>query len=171
MFAIIENKIITMLIQAGTAFTLNDIQYPANWCNLATQQEKDFIGMVDLIYGEQANPQYYWVSENAPVYDAKKNVVNITFTNTPKDLTGLKESSISQVNATAYSILFPTDWMVVKAMETSTTIPENWNVWRQSIRITAAQTVTAINATIDADEIQAIMSNIAWAASPDQIVI
>jgi hypothetical protein len=124
--------------------------------------------MVDVVYGTQANDQYYWVSEDAPVYNSETNQVDINYTNTPKDLTGVKTSSIQQINSTAYSILLPTDWMVVKAVETSTTVPADWNTWRESIRTTAADTTTAIDSAADVDAVETIMQNIVWPLAPDQ---
>lgn len=169
MFAIVQDGIIVMLIPVGTPFTLNGVEYPANWCNLSTPEEKASIGMVDVIYGTQANDQYYWVSQDAPVYNAATNQVDINFTSTPKDLTKVKESSISQINNTAYTILLPTDWMVVKAVETSTTVSHVWNVWRQSIRTTAATAVSAVEGAANVDEVQTVMSGISWPPSPDQV--
>lgn len=169
MFAIVQNGIIQMLISAGTPFTWNGIEYPANWCNLSTPQDKAAIGMVDVIYGQQPNDQYYWVTEQPPVYNAQTNQVDINFTATPKDLTGVKTNAISQINGTAYSILLPTDWMVVKAVETSTTVSHVWNVWRQSIRTTASNAVSTVEGATNVDEVAATMSGITWPPSPDQV--
>lgn len=169
MFAIVQNGIIMMLVQPGVAFEWENNFYPANWCNVSTPEEKASIGMVDVVYGAQANDQYYWVSENAPVYNSETNQVDINFTNTPKDLTGVKTSAVSQVNSTAYSILLPTDWMVVKAVETSTTVPTDWNTWRESIRTTAATATTSIDSAVDVDAVETVMQNIVWPQDPDQV--
>jgi hypothetical protein len=168
MFAIVQNGIIMLLVQPGVPFEWDGNFYPANWCNVSTPEEKASIGMVDVVYGTQANDQYYWVSEDAPVYNAETNQVDINYTNTPKDLTGVKTSSVQQINSTAYSILLPTDWMVVKAVETSTTVPADWNTWRESIRTTAATATTAIDSAVDVDAVETIMQNIVWPLAPDQ---
>ena len=169
MFAIVQNGIIMMLVQPGVAFEWDGNFYPANWCNVSTPEEKASIGMVDVVYGAQANDQYYWVSEDAPVYNSETNQVDINFTNTPKDLISVKTSSIQQVNSTAYSILLPTDWMVVKAVETSTTVPTDWNTWRESIRTTAATATTSIDSAVDVDAVATIMQNLVWPLDPDQV--
>jgi hypothetical protein len=167
MFAIVQNDSVMMLVQPGTAFEWQNNFYPANWTNLSTPEEKAAIGMVDVVYGPQADQQYYWVTETYPVYNPVTNQVDINFTNTPKDLVGVKTNAIQQVNSTAYSILLPTDWMVVKAVETSTPIPTAWNTWRQSIRTTAASAVSSIEAAVDVAAVAAI--NIVWPKDPDQI--
>jgi hypothetical protein len=169
MFAIVQNGIIQLLIPAGSQFTWNGIDYPPNWVNLSSPEEKAAIGMVDVVYGQQANDQYYWVQQNDPVYNSQTNQVDITFTNTPKDLTTIKTNAFNQINATAYSILFPSDWMVVKGIETSTPVNPDWNSWRASIRATADATRTAVTGAADVDAVQTIMSNINWAKSPSTL--
>jgi hypothetical protein len=169
MFAIIENGIIQLLIPAGSQFTWNGIDYPPNWVNLSSPEEKAAIGMVDVVYGQPANDQYYWVQQNEPVYNAQTNQVDITFTNTPKDLTTVKANAFNTVNNTAYTILQPSDWMVVKGIETSTPVNPDWNTWRASIRATADSTRTAVTGAADVDAVAQIMSSIVWAKSPSQV--
>lgn len=168
MFAIISDNAIAMLVAPGTPFTWDGLQYPANWCNISTPDQKAAIGMVDVIYGAQPNDQYYWVTQNEPVYDPLRNVVNITYTATPKDLDELKASQISATNSTAYSILLPTDWMVVKAIETGGTVAPDWNTWRQEIRTQAATQVAAINACTTVDQLAALPP-VQWANDPNYV--
>lgn len=167
MFAIVQNNTIVQLVPEGTAFTLDDVQYPANWCNLSTPEEKTAIGMVDVIYGQAPSDVYYWVTQNAPALVDGQVVVTYTFT--PKDLDATKANCKSQINATAYSLLLPNDWMVVKATETSTPIDPAWNTWRQSIRVTAAGYTTAITNAADMPALEAVMSNISWPHDPDYV--
>ena len=118
-------------IQEGTPFEIDGVQYPANWLNLSTPEEKAALGLEEVVAtNTPANQTYYWVSETL-------SGATLTYTNTPKDLTGVKSNAISQVNATAYSILLPTDWMVVKAVETSTKVNADWNTYRANVRATA----------------------------------
>jgi hypothetical protein len=165
MFAIVQNNTIVQLVPEGTAFTLDDVQYPANWCNLSTPEEKTTIGMVDVIYGQAPSDIYYWVTQNAPALVDGQVVV--TYTSTPKDLDATKANCKSQINATAYSLLLPSDWMVVKATETGTPIAPAWNTWRQSIRTTAAGYTTAITDAADMPALEVVMSNVTWPHDPD----
>ena len=118
MFAIVQDGIIIMFVQAGNSWTYNGIQYPPQWIAQSTPEQRAEIGLVDVVYGPQANQQYYWVGQNEPVYNAETNTVDITYTATPKDLDPLKVQQAQQINQTAYTILLPSDWMVVKAFET-----------------------------------------------------
>lgn len=170
MFAIVQNGIIVMFIQAGNSWEYQGIQYPAQWLQQATPEQKAEMGIVDVVYGQQANQQYYWVTQDAPVYNAQTNTVNITFTATPKDLSQLKVQQVAQINQTAYTILLPSDWMVVKAIETQGTVAPDWNTWRQSIRTTADTSRAAVEACTTVDELAALPA-IQWPLSPDQSVI
>jgi hypothetical protein len=147
-------------IQEGNAFEINGVQYPANWLNLSTPEEKAEVGLEEVIATNQpANQTYYWVSETL-------SEATLTYTNTPKDLLPVKTTALNQINATAYSILLPTDWMVVKATETSTPVNADWNTWRARIRATADQTRTAITSAADVDAVATIMTSIVWPKSP-----
>lgn len=150
-------------IQEGTQFTIGGITYPSNWLNLSTPEQKSAIGLEEVIAtNSPANDQYYWVS-------TELNGPSLTYINTPKNLTDVKSNALSQVNNTAYSILFPSDWMVVKSVETSTPINPDWNTWRASIRATADSTRTAVTAAQNVDAVATIMGSIQWAKSPSTL--
>ena len=150
-------------INEGQAFTIGDVQYPANWLNLSTPEEKLAIGLEEVIAtNSPASDIYYWVSSTL-------DKASLTYTNTPKDLTSVKSNALSQVNSTAYTILQPSDWIVVKATETSTPVNPDWNTYRASVRATADQTRTAVTAAQNVDAVATIMGSIAWPTSPSQV--
>ena len=152
-------------IQEGTAFEINGVQYPQNWLNLSTSEEKTALGLEEVIAtNSPANDTYYWVSSTL-------SEATLTYTNTPKDLTQVKTTAIAQVNSTAYSILLPSDWMVVKAVETSTKTPAAWDTYRQSVRTTAASAVSGIEGATDVDGVEAVMGAIVWPKNPDQVAV
>ena len=166
MFAIIQNNLIALLVPAGTAFEWDGLQYANNWCNLSSPEEKAAIGMVDVVYGQYPNDQYYWVSQDAPVY--ADGVVTINYTATPKDLAQCQTNDVNATNAAAYSILLPTDWMVVKAVETGGTVAPAWNTWRQEIRTQAGDYVVAINACTTVAQLAALPA-VQWANDPNYV--
>jgi hypothetical protein len=149
-------------IYAGNQFTIDGVEYPANWLNLSTAEEKADIGLEEVIAtNSPANDQYYWVS-------TELNEATLTYVNTPKDLDTVKSNSIAQIDQTAYSILLPSDWMVVKSVETGTPMSTEWNTWRQSIRTTADTSRAEVAGATDVDEVQTIMGNITWSPDPNQ---
>lgn len=147
----------------GNSFTIDGTQYPANWLNLSTPEEKAALGLEEVTDANAPeDDRFYWVSS------ALKDAVR-TYTNTPKDLAGLKTQWAASINAAAYSLLLPTDWMVTKAFETQTAIPVNWSAWRAAVRTTAQNTVTAINAAADVPALQAAIV-VDWPKNPDQAI-
>lgn len=165
MFAIVQNNQVAQYVPDGSSFTWDGVQYPPQWTSQATPEQFAEIGMLPVVYGAYPNDQFYWVTPDAPVITATE--VTINYTATPKDITVLKPNMVNTVNSQAYSILLPSDWMVVKAVETSTTVPADWNTWRQVIRDEAATAVTAINACTTVDELAALPP-VSWTPDPDQ---
>jgi hypothetical protein len=150
-------------IQEGNAFEINGVQYPANWLNLSTPEEKAEVGLEEVVAtNSPANQTYYWVSETL-------NEATLTYTNTAKDLLPVKTNALNQINASAYGILLPTDWMVVKSVETSTPINASWNAWRQSIRTTALNATNGVEGAADVDAVASVMGSIVWPKDPDQV--
>lgn len=166
MFAIISNGVIALLVPAGTAFTWDGLQYSNNWCNLSTPEEKAAIGMVDVVYGTYPNDIYYWVSQDAPVY--QNGVVEINYTATPKDLFMLQNNAVTAVQQQAYTILLPSDWRVVKGYETKSAIPMDWNTWRQEIRTQCDAQIIAITNCTTVAELAALPS-VTWAHDPNYV--
>lgn len=147
-------------ITEGMPFTIDDVQYPSNWLNLTTPEEKAALGLVEVVtVGERKDDRYYWNSE---VLEG----ATLTITNLPKDLDEVKKNAVAQVNQTAYLTMLPSDWMATKAFETGTTVPTDWATWRESIRQTARTATADIGSSTDVDGVKAIMDNIAWNPSP-----
>ena len=167
MFAIIQDNQVAQYVPDGSAFTWDGVQYPPQWVAQATPEQMAEIGMVPVVYGPYPNDYFYWVGQDQPVITATE--VTINYTATPKDIVQLKEQMVNQVNSQAYSILLPSDWMVVKAVETGGTVAPDWNTWRQTIRTQAADAVTIIEACTTVDQLAALPP-VPWEASPDQKV-
>ena len=152
-------------VTEGTQFTLGDVTYPPQWLNQSTPEQKAAIGLVEVVAtNSPADQTYYWVSETL-------NGAELTYTNTPKDLDTVKENAISQVNNTAYSLLFPSDWMVVKAVETQGTIPTDWNTYRANVRFTANTTKDALAVATTVDELANIIANMKWPHDPNYVPV
>ena len=150
-------------INEGTQFTIDGVTYPSGWLNQSTPEQKSALGLEEVVATNSPfNPVYYWTGETL-------EEATLTYTGTPKDLTDVKTNAIAQVNSTAYSLLFPTDWMVVKAFETSTKVPTAWNTWRADVRTAAAGYTSQIEAAADVDAVATVMSSLVWPKDPDTL--
>jgi hypothetical protein len=147
-------------VQEGQSFEIDGTSYPANWLNCSTPEEKTALGLVEVTDSNSPeDDRFYWVS-------ATLNGAVRTYTNTPKDLDSLKTQWTAQIRASAYSMLLPSDWMVVKAMETQTTVPTEWNTYRAAVRTACANAVAAVNAATDVPALQ-LAVKINWPKNPD----
>jgi len=148
-----------LYIQEGTEFTIDDVQYPPNWLNLSTPEEKEALGLEEVItIGYPANQTYYWVTETL-------SEATLTYTSAPKDLDQCKALAISQVNATAYSLLLPSDWMITRKYERNVDLPTDWAEYRAAIISVSTVGRAAYENAATVDEIAAVV--IDWPVSPD----
>jgi hypothetical protein len=166
MFAQVINGIIIQLIQPGVAWSWDGVEYPGNYIQLASQDDLNALGICNVVYGAMPNDTYYWVTQEAPSYNAQNNTVDINFTGTPKDLVTVQSTSVNTVNNQAYTILLPSDWMVVRQVEDGTQVPADWNTWRQTIRNEAANATATITAATTVDQVAAVFP-VAWTPDPD----
>jgi len=166
MFAYIKDSTFQYFIPQGTAFEIDGTQYPSNWLNLSTPEEKAAVGIVDVVYGEYPSDVYYWVSQDAPVY--ADGVVTVNYTATPKDLFTLQNDAVTSIRQQAFTILSPSDWRVTKAYETKSVIPTDWNDWRAQIRSQCDAQVAAISACKTVEELAALPA-VEWAHDPDWV--
>ena len=114
------------------AFDHNEIQYPANWLRLSTAEQRDELGITWVDDPSQNFDQrFYWGVDN------------------PKDLDDLKTLWKSKQSEIAASLLAPSDWRVIKAKETSSTMPAAWKTYRAAIRTACNTRQTEIDACSD----------------------
>jgi hypothetical protein len=112
-------------------------QYPANWLNLSTAEEKAAIGITEVSDPVRADDRFYWGGD----------VTN------PKDIDQVKAMLVSQVKTTAGSMLSQSDWKVIRAAEGIKPVDAETLAWRESIRVASNNNETAINACTTVDEL------------------
>ena len=117
-------------LQLGKAFVTEDgRQFPANFLDLSTSEEKESIGIVEV-----EDPVF-------PVFDTRF----FYGVDTPKQLedvtdedgntsVGLKTTWKQAQDEAAASLLAPSDWRVVKAAELGTTVASKWLTYRGAVR-------------------------------------
>jgi len=169
-------KLGTKTIQLDTPFTHNDIQYPANWIRLASEEDKEAIGLVWEADPVRADDRYYWdgdinnpkaledkeeSDENGnPLYVKVLGVVDgePAMVDSDKRLVtkGLKSNFIAQIKTTAGSILAQTDWMVIRKAERNVDIPASVAIYRASVVAKSKELETAISAVTTVEQLIAL---------------
>ncbi len=86
MFAIVQNGNIVQLIQPDVAFVIGEKQYSARFIRNATEAERKSVGVYEVVYGEQQDQRFYWVTGPSYRVNETNQTVEATFTATPKEL-------------------------------------------------------------------------------------
>ena len=126
-----------------TPFTLNEVQYPANWLRLSSPEERAALGITETPEPEWYDQRFYWDVGN------------------PKDHTQLVDQWIGQVKVTAASLLAATDWMITRASDPSSAKPVPQDVLdrRTEIRQFSNEKEVALLATASTDELAAYVTS------------
>jgi len=128
-------------LSLDVAFDHNEIQYPANWLRLSTAEQREDLGITWVADTSQNYDQrFYWGVDN------------------PKDLDDLKTLWKTKQSETAGSLLAPSDWRVIKAKETSSTMPAAWKTYRAAIRTACNTRQTEIDACSDVAALKELMT-------------
>jgi hypothetical protein len=156
-------KLGTKTIQLDTPFTHNEIQYPANWIRLATEEDKAAIGLVWEADPVRADDRFYWDGDaNNP--KALEDVIelNVDGQNIINDdgtiliTKGLKSQFIAQAKQTAGSILSQTDWMITRKVERNVDVPASTAQYRNSVVVRADELEAAIAAVATVEALIAL---------------
>jgi hypothetical protein len=123
-----------------TPFTHNEIQYPANWLRLTSMEEKTAIGITEVPDSIRADDRFYWDGD----------------INNPKPIDMIRNMLIEQISQTAYTLLLPTDWKLVRQFETGEETDIATLDKRTAIRAAHASNLASINAAIDVPSMAAL---------------
>jgi hypothetical protein len=136
----------------GRPFTHNGIQYPANWLRLTSWEEKSAIGITEVPDPAPVDTRFYWDT------DIPKQLEDVTDETTGITTTGLKTQWKKQQDETAYSLLAPTDWYVVRKTEVGTEIPVGISSFRVGVRDISEQRKSAIGLATDVPSLVGIVT-------------
>jgi hypothetical protein len=92
MFAIVQNGNIVQLIQPDVGFTIGEKQYSARFIRNATEAERKAVGVYEIIYGQQQDQRFYWVTGPNYRVNETNQTVEATFNATPKAIEDKEES-------------------------------------------------------------------------------
>jgi len=104
MFAIVQNGNIVQLIQPDVGFTIGEKQYSARFIRNATEAERKAVGVYEIIYGQQQDQRFYWVTGPNYRVNETNQTVEATFSATPKAIED-KEESDAQGNPLYVQVL------------------------------------------------------------------
>lgn len=125
--------------------TADGTQYPANWLQLSTEEDRIAVGISEVpdnaVYYDD---RFYWSPE------------------IPKDLDQLKTQWIAQVKDTAGKMLAQTDWIIIRKSERNIAIPINVKTYRAAIVAECDRLELAIESCNNVEEFIPVVTNQNW---------
>ena len=162
MFAIVESGSITSMPKGNKGVEINGIKHSADiFTTKWTESERNAIGVYTIeIDNTNLKDEEYYINTDITYTFGSGKVTGTYGTATAKSLTditwtqaqidaglapsgadtntvatrGLKYNKKELIDNQCAGILAPSDWMVVKATETGTTMDSGWKTWRASVR-------------------------------------
>ena len=146
-------------LQFGLPFAHNGVDYPGNWLQLASPDDRAAIGIIEIPDYPRPDDRFFWVTQNN----------DWTWTAIPKDLSYLKNQWVDIIKHQTYGLLLPSDWMVVRKIEDGTPIPADWATYRAAVRTTCAQVITDLEATTDIEAFITAVTTVQWPKDPNAV--
>jgi hypothetical protein len=185
MFAVVESGSIVSMPKGNKGIQIGDLKYPASIFTLWTEAERNAIGVYTVEIDETNRKDEEWYINTNITYAFGSGKVTGTYgtstaraiadtkwtqkeiddgdapagadTNTIKD-EGLKTIKKRIIDNQCAGLLAPSDWMVIKATETGTTMDSGWKTWRASVRAKCNSMQTQIDNASDVDELAALFT-------------
>jgi hypothetical protein len=142
-----------------TAFTHNEIQYPANWLRLATPQERAAIGITEVDDPAVYDDRFYWGANKPKQLEDIEVTLKQGETYTQK---GLKSNWSAQIKDTANKLLAQTDWMVIRKAERDVAIPEDTATYRAAVLAECDRLLADIESAADVPAFIEVVTNQGW---------
>jgi len=171
-------KVGDQTIRPGRAWRDSDgTLQPKNW-NIWSEDEKKAAGISEVVMQSFPDQRLYTSSHNADgsvastvkaladVNEVDKDGKAILDSDGNQLVTlGVKSSLKNEVKSQQASLLFQTDWAVVRKADKGTAIPSNIQTYRDAIRTKATEMETAIDNAADTDAVKALF--LKWTTDSD----
>jgi len=129
------------VIPVDVPFVLNDLQYPANWLRLSSEEDKKAAGISWQPDPEPVDQRFYWDH------------------GIPKNLEDLKKQWIAQQKQTAGTLLSSTDWYITRQFETSLEVPAEILDYRAEVRRISGEREVQIAACKSVGDLAELVTN------------
>ncbi len=143
----------------GTSFyDANGTQYPPQWLNTSTEEQKLAIGITWVADPAPIDTRFYWDTDLPKALEDKLETVDGKEYITK----GLKSNFVAQVKDTAGKLLNATDWYVIRKAERAIEIPEEIALKRTQIITEANRLETDIQASTTVEALIEVLNAQNW---------
>lgn len=163
----------------GTSFyDANGTQYPPQWLNVSTEEQKLAIGITWVTDPIPFDTRFYWDTDlpkaledkletkedGSPLYKQVYDKTTESMVDTTEQVVtkGLKSNFIAQVKDTAGKLLNATDWYVIRKAERSIDIPSDIVLKRTQIITESNRLETDIQASTTVEALIEVLNAQNW---------
>ena len=183
MYALVESESVTKIFSYPKGFNLGDIQYPSDIFIKWSTEEKEAIGIYEIVFDNSNKKDEKWYINTNQSFDFADGVVTASYgTATPKahadslwtqtdsddgdlpsdkevgdvKVEGLKTQLIRTLKQQVAGILADTDWYITRNAEKTTAIPSAISTHRDAVRTKQASMETAITNATDTPALETL---------------
>ena len=165
----------------GTSFyDANGTQYPPQWLNVSTEEQKAAIGITWVADPIRADDRFYWdgninnpkaledkletKEDGTPIYKQVYDKATESMVDTIEQVVtkGLKSQFVAQVKDTAGKLLNATDWYVIRKAERNVDIPSDIVLKRTQIVAEADRLEVDIQASTTVEALIEVLNAQNW---------
>jgi hypothetical protein len=168
------------LAEGISFYDANGTQYPPQWLNVSTEEQKLAIGITWVADSIRADDRFYWdgdinnpkaledkletKEDGSPLYKQVYDKTTESMVDTTEQVVtkGLKSNFIAQVKDTAGKLLASTDWYVIRKAERSIDIPSEVALKRTQIITESNRLETDIQASTTVEALIEVLNAQNW---------
>jgi len=183
MYALIEGGVIAKTFNNPRRLVVNNIRYSTKIYSLWSKEEKESIGLYEVVYDNtNKRDEAYYINTNETLSFADGVVTASYGSATAKLLEdrnevddegnpllddlgnqvvtkGLKTIKKEMIDRQCAGLLQDSDWRVIKAKETGTTMDAGWKSWRASVRTKCNSMQDQIDGASDVDALATLFTH------------
>lgn len=138
-------------IKTPRALTVDGIQHPANIFTAWSKVELAEIGFYPARV-ESVDSRYY--DTGSETYELVDGEYVISYATTEKDVELLKEDLIKKVQANTGALLAPSDWRVIRSIDSENAMSSEWTTYRNEVRAHGNSLESGIEAFASVDAVR-----------------
>ena len=175
MYALIEGGVIAKTFNNPRRLVVNNIRYSTKIYSLWSKEEKEAIGLYEVVYDTSNKRDEDWYINTNETLSFADGVVTASYGSATARLLedrnevdeddnplldsdgnqvvtkGLKTIKKEMIDRQCAGLLQDSDWRVIKAKETGTTMDAGWKSWRASVRTKCNSMQDQIDGASDVD--------------------
>jgi hypothetical protein len=166
------------LAEGISFYDANGTQYPPQWLNVSTEEQKLAIGITWVADPAPVDTRFYWDTnlpkaledkletkeDGTPLYKQVYDKATESMVDTTEQVVtkGLKSNFIAQVKDTAGKLLNATDWYVIRKAERAIDIPSDIALKRTQIITESNRLETDIQASTTVEALIEVLNAQNW---------